>query len=619
MRKCYERLNALKINRQNNELNNSLTLVSKSGSGMLIIIPFLVLVICLIITYFFWNNANTTRYNDLRSYLEYRTRDIAVSINNRVNDYEQTLRATRGLFDVSTKVNRTKFRTFFNALHLSKNFPGIQGVGFSLIIPPAFLQEYINGIHKEGFPDYKIWPEGKRDIYTTITYLEPFKALNLRAFGYDMFTEPVRRKAMETARDSNETAISGKVKLVQETGKAEQSGFLIYLPVYKSGAAVTTINDKRKYIIGWVYSPFRMDNFIEGLFGEHAADLDVEIYDGNNISNKTKMYISKPHLAKLSEPLVVSHEIDFSGHVWTVLVRSTPQLEARIGINPARIILIVGFCLSLLLSIITWLLVNKRMRTIKANTERNMAEEKIKISNKGLLKLNAEKDKFFSIIAQDLKSPFSGFLNLTELMADSTEKYSLAEFAEYSKTLNEAARHLYKLLENLLEWAQMQKGSISFLPKEFNLSTIALQNIEIISQRALQKKITIINEIPDIEIVYADEKMIGTVLRNLISNAVKFTRTGGRIIVKSERAFDGTLTVSVADNGVGIPENDLARLFKIEEKVSSRGTEDEPSTGLGLILCKEFVEKNGGKIWVESKEGVGSTFYFTLPVKIKDI
>ena len=619
MRKCYERLNALKINRQNNELNNSLTLVSKSGSGMLIIIPFLVLVICLIITYFFWNNANTTRYNDLRSYLEYRTRDIAVSINNRVNDYEQTLRATRGLFDVSTKVNRTKFRTFFNALHLSKNFPGIQGVGFSLIIPPAFLQEYINGIHKEGFPDYKIWPEGKRDIYTTITYLEPFKALNLRAFGYDMFTEPVRRKAMETARDSNETAISGKVKLVQETGKAEQSGFLIYLPVYKSGAAVTTINDKRKYIIGWVYSPFRMDNFIEGLFGEHAADLDVEIYDGNNISNKTKMYISKPHLAKLSEPLVVSHEIDFSGHVWTVLVRSTPQLEARIGINPARIILIVGFCLSLLLSIITWLLVNKRMRTIKANTERNMAEEKIKISNKGLLKLNAEKDKFFSIIAHDLKSPFSGFLNLTELMADSTEKYSLAEFAEYSKTLNEAARHLYKLLENLLEWAQMQKGSISFLPKEFNLSTIALQNIEIISQRALQKKITIINEIPDSEIVYADEKMIGTVLRNLISNAVKFTRTGGRIIVKSERAFDGTLTVSVADNGVGIPENDLARLFKIEEKVSSRGTEDEPSTGLGLILCKEFVEKNGGKIWVESKEGVGSTFYFTLPVKIKDI
>ncbi len=619
MRKCYERLNALKINRQNNELNNSLTLVSKSGSGMLIIIPFLVLVICLIITYFFWNNANTTRYNDLRSYLEYRTRDIAVSINNRVNDYEQTLRATRGLFDVSTKVNRTKFRTFFNALHLSKNFPGIQGVGFSLIIPPAFLQEYINGIHKEGFPDYKIWPEGKRDIYTTITYLEPFKALNLRAFGYDMFTEPVRRKAMETARDSNETAISGKVKLVQETGKAEQSGFLIYLPVYKSGAAVTTINDKRKYIIGWVYSPFRMDNFIEGLFGEHAADLDVEIYDGNNISNKTKMYISKPHLAKLSEPLVVSHEIDFSGHVWTVLVRSTPQLEARIGINPARIILIVGFCLSLLLSIITWLLVNKRMRTIKANTERNMAEEKIKISNKGLLKLNAEKDKFFSIIAHDLKSPFSGFLNLTELMADSTEKYSLAEFAEYSKTLNEAARHLYKLLENLLEWAQMQKGSISFLPKEFNLSTIALQNIEIISQRALQKKITIINEIPDSEIVYADEKMIGTVLRNLISNAVKFTRTGGRIIAKSERTFNRTLTVSVADNGVGIPENDLARLFKIEEKVSSRGTEDEPSTGLGLILCKEFVEKNGGKIWVESKEGVGSTFYFTLPVKIKDI
>ncbi|MHB8580146.1 MAG: CHASE domain-containing protein [Ignavibacteriaceae bacterium] len=613
IRQYYERLNALRISKKDNELNSSITEVRKPGVSTSITISFLVFLTCLVIIYFILNVASTNRENELRSYFDYRSENITTGINHRIIDYEQILRSTQGLFEVSDKVNRAKFRTFYNTLHLNKNFPGIQGVGFSLIIAPALLKDNIKRIHQEGFPNYKIWPEGKRETYTSIIYLEPFRVLNLRAFGYDMYTEPVRRKAMETARDSNEPVISGKVKLVQETGKAVQAGFLMYLPVYKNGTPHTTLSDRRKNIIGWVYSPFRMGDFMEGLFGEHASDLHIEIYDGKNISNKTKMFDSDDQTLLIGEQLTLKKESNLNGHEWTVFVRSTPQLESRIGINPARIILIVGISLSLLLAIITWLLVNKRLRTIAANNERKQAEEKIKKNNKELIKLNAEKDKFFSIIAHDLKSPFSGFLNLTELMADSKEKYSLDEFAAYSKSLNESARHLYKLLENLLEWAQIQKGSISFIPKGFNLSTIVMQNIEIIRQRALQKKITIINEVPAAIIVYADEKMIDTVLRNLLSNAVKFTRADGKVIVKSELSNDDTLTVSVSDNGVGIPEDDLKRLFKIEEKVNSQGTDGELSTGLGLLLCKEFVEKNGGKIWVESKENVGSTFYFTLP------
>jgi len=250
---------------------------------------------------------------------------------------------------------------------------------------------------------------------------------------------------------------------------------------------------------------------------------------------------------------------------------------------------------------------------IRDITERRQAEEKIKESNNKLIKLNAEKDKFFSIIAHDLKSPFNGFLNLTELMADKTEEFSQAEFVENSKALNESARRLYKLLENLLEWAQMQKGSISFVPEEINLSTIISQNIEIISQRALQKGIAILNEVPASERVYADNKMVDTVFRNLLSNAVKFTKKDGKVIIKSKKAANGMVEVSVSDTGVGIPEKDVRRLFKIEEKVSSKGTDGESSTGLGLLLCKDFIEKNGGKIWVECEKGKGTIFYFTIP------
>ncbi len=249
-------------------------------------------------------------------------------------------------------------------------------------------------------------------------------------------------------------------------------------------------------------------------------------------------------------------------------------------------------------------------------TQQKQAEEEIKKNNKELIKLNAEKDKFFSIIAHDLKSPFNGFLNLTELMSDTSEKFSPEEYAENSKSLNEAARNLYKLLENLLEWAQLQKGSINFTPKDSDLSKMVSQSIETIYQRALQKRIEIINEIDDTQKVYVDEKMIDTVLRNLLSNAVKFTRKDGKTIIKSESLDGDKIEVSVEDNGVGISEKNVKRLFKIEEKVSSQGTDGESSTGLGLLLCKEFIERNGGKIWVESEEGKGSKFKFTLQKSI---
>ena len=245
------------------------------------------------------------------------------------------------------------------------------------------------------------------------------------------------------------------------------------------------------------------------------------------------------------------------------------------------------------------------------------AEEEIKNKNEELSKTNAEKDKFFSIIAHDLKSPFHGFLNLTELMADSTEKFSQEEFVENSKSLNESARNLYKLLENLLEWAQMQNGSMSFSPQEIDLQKIVSKSIKTVKDRAVQKGITIINKVPKMQEIYADEKMIDSVFRNLLSNAIKFTRKDGKIIVSTEASANEKIEVTVSDTGVGMSEENVKKLFKLEEKVSSKGTEGEPSTGLGLLLCKEFVEKHGGKIWVESEVGKGSSFRFTLSISDK--
>jgi signal transduction histidine kinase len=245
-------------------------------------------------------------------------------------------------------------------------------------------------------------------------------------------------------------------------------------------------------------------------------------------------------------------------------------------------------------------------------TDRREIEEKNKEYSEQLKRANQDKDKFFSIIAHDLKSPFQGLLGLSEVMADKSSDISLEEFILYSANFNELAANLFKLIENLLEWSRMQSGLIICTPEIINVNNIVRLNLDLLTERAKQKEISLLNEVPDSINVYADLNMTNTLLRNLISNAVKFTNKKGIVRVSANKNGDNMIEISVHDSGIGIPESDISKLFKVGENVKSNGTDGELSTGLGLILCSEFIEINGGKIWVESEEGKGSTFYFTL-------
>ncbi len=247
-------------------------------------------------------------------------------------------------------------------------------------------------------------------------------------------------------------------------------------------------------------------------------------------------------------------------------------------------------------------------------TERKQKEEAITKINLDLRRVNSEKDKFFSIIAHDLRSPFQGLLGLTEIMTSGT--VSIEDYIKFSGALRNSLLNLYKLLENLLEWAMFQKGAIDFTPVELSLLDMFSHQADSIKERALQKGISVFYESTAVNKIYADEKIINTVLRNLLANALKFTDHGGEVSIGAKETEDGMIEISVTDTGIGIPKDVIDKLFILGEKVGTTGTDDEPSTGLGLILCKEFVEKHSGKIWVESQENVGSTFYFTIPKKI---
>ncbi|MCX6152957.1 MAG: PAS domain S-box protein [Candidatus Kapabacteria bacterium] len=252
-------------------------------------------------------------------------------------------------------------------------------------------------------------------------------------------------------------------------------------------------------------------------------------------------------------------------------------------------------------------------------TKRKIAEEKLIVlvdeltqTKDTLEKINYEKDKFFSIIAHDLKGPFTGFLGLSRIIIEDFMDLSMKDVTELGKSMYDSADNLYRLLENLLEWSRMQRGVIDFSPDNYELYSIVKQNIEIVHEFAKQKQIELINNIPEGYRIYADIPMINTVFRNLISNAIKFTPRAGNIEIGiTKKASDETIYIK--DSGIGMSEDILSKLFQIDQKVSRPGTENEPSTGLGLLLVKEYVEKHGGKIWVESQEGKGTTFFFSIP------
>lgn len=248
---------------------------------------------------------------------------------------------------------------------------------------------------------------------------------------------------------------------------------------------------------------------------------------------------------------------------------------------------------------------------VKYNNELAEVNSQLKESEDMLKRLNSEKDKFFSIIAHDLKSPFNALLNLSEFLVEDLAELSMEEIKTFSKEINKSAHSVYDLLLNLLQWAQIKTGRMKKSSEKIALSGLLNNTITLLENVATKKSIQLINEIDNSHFFTGDRTMISSVLQNLISNSIKFSKRNGKIVIASEIDND-KIVVSVIDNGVGISAENISKLFKLDKHLSTNGTANESGTGLGLILSKELVEQNDGKIWVDSEERIGSTFSFTL-------
>lgn len=277
--------------------------------------------------------------------------------------------------------------------------------------------------------------------------------------------------------------------------------------------------------------------------------------------------------------------------------RITDQLE----ISKQRISYTVVFA-SIVLILFTLIIFILR----KANKEHKEINSQLKI-------LNNTKDKFYSIIAHDLKNPLGSFRQVTSLLTDNYNDIEEKDRIEFLQLMKESSKNLYSLLENLLEWSRTQRGLITFLPNVYDLNMITEEIFDLLKLTAENKNIRLINKVPLRYTAVFDLNLMKIIIRNLISNSIKFTQTDGIIEVGSYLKGKENI-IYIKDSGIGMSKDTIDKLFKIEESISTLGTSNEKGTGLGLILCKEFVEKHNGKIWVESELGIGSKFNFSIPI-----
>jgi len=349
------------------------------------LLPWLVLVAGLAITYFIQQVALTAANSALEDNFAYQKREISLRIEHRLIAYQHVLLGARGLFSASESIEREEFHDYVSNLQLAKHYPGIQGVGFSLIVLPQDKAGLVEAIRQQGFPEYTMRPEGERDLYTAIVYLEPFADRNLRAFGYDMYSEAVRRVAMEAARDLDAPAISGKVTLVQEVGQQVQAGFLMYVPVYRNGQPTETLAERRAGITGWVYAPFRLNDLMQGILGEQVDNIHLQIFDGKSATPETLMFnnrAGKFDLPGASPPIFQTIQpLEIFGHAWTIRFASLPAFEAGIDTERVTVIQLSGLLISVLLAALVRLLTNARERAVSLASiaiERSVEAEKLR-------------------------------------------------------------------------------------------------------------------------------------------------------------------------------------------------------------------------------------------------
>ena len=592
----------------------------------------------------------------------------AAAVTQRMEDYVALLRGTTALMASRPRgeVSHTEFQLYVERLRIQELYPGVQGIGFARAIAPEEVPSVVARM-RVYHPGFEIWPEGEREAYSAIVFLEPPDEKNRAAIGFDMYSEPVRRDAMERARDRGRRATSARVELVQEIENDDlQPGFLIYVPVYRGGGIPETIAERRERFIGWVYSPFRARDLFDRSFElrERPSEITFAVFDGESrdeadlLYRDARMLFDDPGIAHQAERL-----IQIGDRLWTLQIRSTPAFAGDSAGALHPYLLGIGFFATFLLGLATFGQARATMvaesanaaleevnETLEQRVEKRTAQlERARAKLAGLIanlehavaartadltEANEEIQRFAYIVSHDLRAPLVNVMGFTaELDAVRKEVEAFMEkvakeapqlvsqdariavetdLPEALDFIRSSTQRMDRLIAAILKLSR--EGRRVLTPEPIVMRDVIAQLEQNLTHQLDEEGAElVIEDMPDL---VSDRVALEQIFGNLIENAVKYldpTRPG-RIIVRGQAEPDHMLRYEVADNGRGIDPRDHQRVFDLFRRA---GTQDKSGEGIGLAHVRALVRRLGGSIHIESEPGKGSTFIVTLPKTLK--
>lgn len=567
-------------------------------------IPEAVLIISLVltvgITYYVRSSA------DMKDQLRFDDTIARTQLNvmNKIDLYLSLLKSTAAMF-TTYDVTHDEFHAFVERVGLRESYRGMQGLGYSQRIDSQDKESAVAVIQSQRLDQFSINPDYPRAEYHTIIYLEPEDKRNNVALGFDMFTDPVRRTAMEKARDAGKPAASGKVTLVQEVDAQKQAGFLIYVPVYASVALPATVEARRKMLKGFVYSPFRTDDLLTKIIAnENDHGLYYDIYDGLSVNSKSRIYSSRSsnHQAPLNSDSRFrrTKTMNIAGRPWTMVFTTSNSFDTTSERGFIPYILSGGITISFILFTII-----RAQQQARAAAERSAAERK---------RLEKQKDEFIGIASHELKTPLTSIKAYYQVLFKRFVNRKDTETTKLLSKTNTQIDKLTNLISDLLDVTKIEAGKLQFHKVCFDMHDLIeeiIEDFQAINGRHSILYDRVANDSIPAELI-ADRERIGQVITNFISNAIKYSPHNDKIIISLTQ--DGTsIVVSVKDYGLGIPKDKQTKVFERFFRVGGPKKETYPGLGLGLYISADIIKRHGGKIWVKSTEGKGSVFSFKIP------
>lgn len=572
-------------------------------------------------TYIFYQSAknkDSIRFSN-------EVKRIQLAIENKISLYVALLKGGRGFVESNREINRENFSEYVKSLELEKNYVGVQGIGFTKIVAAEEREAFVEKMKSEGYVEFNIFPAAEKNSYQIVTYLEPFNESNQKSIGFDMSGESNRKGALDRARDSGEAASSAKVNLVQEEGVPE-TGFLIFLPIYKNGELPLSIEDRKKNIIGYIYSPFRTSDFLSEIQNDKSAsDIKLKIYDGEvgaeNLLAKTADPQKLTASNEIEENYTAQNDLNVAGRKWIIQYNSAPSFTAQSSLGWIPFIFIIGAIFSFLLFGMTYWETSARIKLQTTAAELFELEKQ----KQGLLekeqkaRLSAEqanntKDEFIAIVSHELRTPLNSIAGWTRILktddlSDNTKKLALEK-------IEKNLRSQIKLVEELLDYSQIVSRTIKFEGNEVNFSDVFENTFSEIEPTAQEKEIEFIkdNQLNGHRVL-GDEDKIKLVIYNLLANAVKFTHSGGKIET-AVMENDGAIQMIIKDNGRGISQEFLPHIFDRFTQADTSITRSSGGLGLGLTISNHIIKLHNGTIEANS-EGIGKGSVFTVKVPLK--